>query len=276
MFRLKLFLSGMIFLISNTYSAQFAVVKSEKAIVYADYKLSSPLGFLIRGKKLRVGEAPKYRGRSLPFILNGRVAYIATKDIDTSYDLSDLRSIEERVKTNRDKTINRISFNYSTLNATLFNSEALGDTQEEQIFMMGPTVKGHILGQDRDTELQIDLGFLTGANEDASLTTFHVSPAFSYAFYYKEKVKAFYGVGLNWFPHAQFGYKNYFMKNGTGYGAFTHVDMRYMVQRNWEFIFNLNYQYNLLDIDLPDGFYVDEFEPLVTGVGLSLGLVYLY
>ncbi|RLA65868.1 MAG: hypothetical protein DRQ88_04205 [Epsilonproteobacteria bacterium] len=71
----------LLFVSTLTYAAQTAYVKTARAVVYADEELSSPLGYVRRGKKLRVGEVKRKQGAVLPVIISGRVAYIEVKNL---------------------------------------------------------------------------------------------------------------------------------------------------------------------------------------------------
>ncbi len=58
--------------------------------------MSTPIGFIRRGKRIRVGEVPKKRGTLLPIIVSGRIGYIPIKHL--SFDSSRaIRSKEEIV-----------------------------------------------------------------------------------------------------------------------------------------------------------------------------------
>ena len=57
-------------LINFALAAQYAHVKTEKAVIYADQELTSPLGYAIRGKKVRVGEVPRKYGTILPILVS--------------------------------------------------------------------------------------------------------------------------------------------------------------------------------------------------------------
>lgn len=65
-------------------AAQMAIVSSQKAIIYSDQGLSSPLGFVRAGRQLMVGSTVRQNGLIVPVIVAGRVAYIQTKDITLS------------------------------------------------------------------------------------------------------------------------------------------------------------------------------------------------
>jgi hypothetical protein len=71
----------LLFFSAISYAAQTAYVKSARAIIYADEELAQPLGYVRRGKKLRVGDKKRKLGTVLPVIVSGRIAYIEVKNL---------------------------------------------------------------------------------------------------------------------------------------------------------------------------------------------------
>ena len=124
-------------LINFALAAQYAHVKAEKAIIYADQELTSPLGFAARGKKIRVGEIPRKYGTILPVLVSGKVAWIKIEDIQFSELESkqsftllehDFAQAEERDELNKN--------NHLTLTNNVF---ILGDEWEELSKAAGDT-----------------------------------------------------------------------------------------------------------------------------------------
>lgn len=72
-------------------AAQTAVVQVEQAPIYADKEMTSPLGQVPMGKKLRVGSVARNRGQVVPVIVSGKVAWIRIKDLYLEDDLVSLK-----------------------------------------------------------------------------------------------------------------------------------------------------------------------------------------
>lgn len=62
-------------------ASQLTFITSSKAVIYADRQLSTPIGYLPLGKKVRVGEGQQRGGKILPIIIDGKVAYIRVSDL---------------------------------------------------------------------------------------------------------------------------------------------------------------------------------------------------
>ncbi|WP_034728425.1 hypothetical protein [Bacteriovorax sp. BSW11_IV] len=68
----------------NSLAARVATVTTSKAVVFADKELTSPLGYIRFGKKVRVSDNPIGVKDIYAVIVSGRVAYIQTKDLSLS------------------------------------------------------------------------------------------------------------------------------------------------------------------------------------------------
>ena len=66
--------------------AQKAMVKATQAIVFADERMTSPIGYLSSGREIRVGNTPRNNGKVLPVLLVGRIGFIQVGDIELNVD----------------------------------------------------------------------------------------------------------------------------------------------------------------------------------------------
>lgn len=65
-------------------AVQTAIVGVDKAIVYSDVEMTSPLGYVRGGRQLKVGSKARRGGAILPIVVAGRIAYIRTEDVAVS------------------------------------------------------------------------------------------------------------------------------------------------------------------------------------------------
>lgn len=61
---------------SLVFAYQVAFIKESRALIFADQDLKVPIGYLSKGKKIRVGEVKRNSGQALPMILSGKIVYI--------------------------------------------------------------------------------------------------------------------------------------------------------------------------------------------------------
>lgn len=78
-------LSALIFVFSLksplALAAQDAIIRSRQAIIYSDLEKTSPIGYVKRGRKVKVGEIPRAKGTVLPIVVSGRICYIKITDL---------------------------------------------------------------------------------------------------------------------------------------------------------------------------------------------------
>lgn len=69
------------------FAAQKARIVVEKATVYSDLDLLSPIGHISFGKIIQVGDVKRKHGTVLPTVINGRVVYVKVIDLALEKDL---------------------------------------------------------------------------------------------------------------------------------------------------------------------------------------------
>lgn len=69
-------------------SADEAYVVVEKAILYSDMEQTIPIGYIRKGKKLKVGKVARKQGTILPTVVSGRVVYVKRADIRLGEELA--------------------------------------------------------------------------------------------------------------------------------------------------------------------------------------------
>lgn len=122
-------------LIPHTWAAQVAIVKSSKAIVYAESSLATPIGYVTSGKKLLVGEVPQERGTVLPVVVAGKIAYVRLVDINVVEEKGFLVGNEKKVREHvvadslEDNHIERLTGDSFVVVA--LNSFAMGDEWDQ-------------------------------------------------------------------------------------------------------------------------------------------------
>jgi hypothetical protein len=77
---LKIFLP-LCLLAKLALGAQWALVRAQKAVVFADSDLSAPIGSISQGKKIRVGSNALKNGSILPIAVARKIAFIRTADL---------------------------------------------------------------------------------------------------------------------------------------------------------------------------------------------------
>ncbi len=126
------------FLTFTVKAAQLAIITQDKAIIYSDPQLTSPIGYIREGKRIYVGKVKRKHGTILPIAINGKVAWIKVSAIHLIKKGSTLKQkqgkitehdIESIVGTNDEKNLDPLTQNnylllrVSHLSSPRFNTE---------------------------------------------------------------------------------------------------------------------------------------------------------
>ncbi|MGK0367775.1 MAG: hypothetical protein ACI9QD_000914 [Thermoproteota archaeon] len=65
----------------NVFAYQDAIIKAKKAIIYSDILTTSPLGFVKEGRKVKVSDLARNKGRVFQIVVSGRIAYIKSNEV---------------------------------------------------------------------------------------------------------------------------------------------------------------------------------------------------
>ena len=109
---------------SSVNAARVVFITNRQAVVYADFRLTSPIGYLSRGKKVLVGNMGGRNSVVLPIIINDKIAWIKAEDVGSKEDLSlaikstgnfehdveEMIEVKEQEQTNNLKENNYASF----------------------------------------------------------------------------------------------------------------------------------------------------------------------
>ena len=275
----KIYFLLILLLFSNVYSAQFALVVAPKAIIYSDAKLSSPIGFVVKGKKLRVGEVPKFKGRSLPVVVNNKLAYIEINDIQTSFDLGDLNlkndDVDEKHRT--PQFSNLFSIGPVASSIELHHTESVGEENIETYSGAGLSLKGHQIQPFSGDEIVVEFNYLGDANADSRLKYYLITVDYYLNLFKLDRFKFNVGAGINIIPFVEYQYDSYFTINGNGYGGNLSTQMRIMLLQKWDIFAGLSQHYNrLINLEVPKALGIKTFEPIMMNTEFHVGLSYRY
>jgi len=169
------------FLISTSlvFAAQWATITKEKAVIYADQELTAPIGYIRRGKKIRVGEIARSYGKIIPVVVNGKVTYIKIQDIGLSGELAILETPTERIQNKaREKNHeNLIALTYNGM-ATTFET-ADGD---ETVFFNGAGIRGYIIDLKKRRSWRVGSDFTTTTINDYQVDLFSITGEYAFNF----------------------------------------------------------------------------------------------
>ncbi len=266
---------------TSLHAAQWATVTVEKAIVYSDTEMTSPIGYIKKGKRIRVGSKSRRGGRLYPMVIKKRIAYIKVDSVSTSNKLVDLQSASARIKKAEvqtdEKRVGLFYSGYASFIGIDQESSFSNDTYSDDVFYFnGFGLRGYLSKQNSRTTWRVSL-------ESSSTSTlknelYFLGLSADYAFdLIKFDNYVFRGyAGLEVIPFAQYSYEDLFTVNGYGGGARAGLEMEVKFKNSFGLHVDGGYGFKKLFFSLPDSTNIDEFNPTFNGVVFSASISYAY
>jgi hypothetical protein len=269
-------------LLSGTLSAaQWATVTVDKAVVYSDTEMSSPIGFIKKGKRIRVGSKSRRGGRLYPLVIKKKIAYIKVDSVSTSNKLVNLQSANIRVR-NSDilKNEKRVGVFYSGYASFIgIDQEASfsNDTYSDDLFYFnGFGLRGYLSKESSRTTWRVSLESSSTSTLKNEFYFLGLSADYAYDLV-KFDNYVFRGyAGLEVIPFAQYSYDDLFTVNGYGGGLRAGLEMEIKFQNSFGFHVDSGYGYKKLFFILPESTNINEYNPSFNGVNFSASLSYAY
>lgn len=261
----------------NVQAAQWAKVTSNKAVIYADQQKLAPIGFIKKGKQVRVGEVVRNNGTILPVVISGKVAYINIEDLDISYSQKVLETPAQRLvkKANEKTHENRFAFTYNGMATTLNTTEG-----DEGVLLNGGGLRGYIIDLKKRKTWRLSIDYVTTTINDYGLDIVSVSGEFAKNLIQTGPYDFHAYAGLSAIPYTQFSRKDDFKESGYGAGVSAGVEMIFKFNDTVGLHLDGNYQYNQLYFPLNDvvksNLGVDKFEPAMHGFKFSAAISFNY
>jgi hypothetical protein len=256
----------------NAYSATWARVVVEKAKIFSDIQMTSVIGYIKKGKQIRVGEVPKNKARVLPIIVSNKVAYIQTKDIKTGTDVKTLKSVSQRIKEkmNAKTSRNRVGVYAGTYYGLLASNEFVDSIGSELLFLEFGA-RGYYTNLKTGKGYRVSVGHAIAEKTDSqiSVSTVAVSYRFNAIKLSKYDLNIYAGGVLS--PYSEYKQGNDFKINGQALGGEVAAEMRFSLSSKVSLHLEANYQLlKFVNMSLPENsFYPEEFNPLLNGIKLA-------
>lgn len=264
----------------ESHAAQWAKVVSKKAIIYADQQKSASIGFIAKGKKVRVGEVLRSHGELLPIVINGKIAYIKIEDLNLSQSTEVLVSPSQRLAKNaKEKTEQRrFALTYNAMASSI----ATDNGESETLIFNGGGLRGYIVDikKRRTWRLSVDFVTATFENEDYNIDISSVTAEYAFNLIQTGPYDFHAYGGFSAIPYAQYARASDFKENGYGAGVSAGVEMIFKFSDTVGLHVDGNYQYTQLYFPLNDAVKSDlgleKFEPSLNGVKFSAAISFNY
>jgi hypothetical protein len=216
---LRLFLVLSLTLICQlSWAAQDAIVVADEAVIYSDEKMSSPIGFVRKGKRIKVGEIPRNKAQVYPVIVSGRMAFIRVGDVDTTGTGGNPGRVAERFLKNAEQPgyqwnvgLSYVAFMSKVGSVPRGNRLANNDP----FTWTGFSFKAEVLGTER-VELQFLTNYLSG--ESGAEMFRMVEMGFGGAYRIFDRSRFILKLELQGMaiPFSSYQFGNFFRVNGHG------------------------------------------------------------
>lgn len=271
-----------ILITTYAFSAQWATVQADKAIIYSDQQMTSAIGFIKRGTRVRVGEVARNKGSLLPIIIEDKIAYIKIVDIKSSKDEKLVTSATaRRRKINKDnRKRSRIGLSY---NRYMLQLENIADTTDTDDYAFnGGALKGYMTKNKSRVSYAAEIGYSKASDEsDTNVFEYY---NFNFDIMYRiidfDNLSLSLSMGGVLIPLAQYTYDDLFTQNSSGLGATTGVELFLGLKNSIGIHTNLRYQYiEMFGFDVPKneelGFN-STYDPTFSGVSIQTSLTYAF
>ena len=263
--------------VNHVFAAQWGIISKEKAPVYSDIEMMSVIGHLPKGKKIRVGDVPKNKGRLLPIIVNKKVAYVEVRFIEFGNDPSLLGTASNRIKEKfTQKTIVRhIGFYTGSFYGVLSNQ---GEKESDDILFVEYGLRGYYMNTLTGRNIRVSFGEGRSTGDTVRFKYLPLAASFKlFGLQSYGKSLIFY-LGPVFAPYAELEAVDLFKITGQGYGGEFGAELRYELGKNINLHVDANYQsIKFQGLDLSDnGSYDSNYDTFVNGLKVLGTISYSY
>lgn len=259
-------------------ASQEAIVIKDEAVIYSDKYMSAPLGFVKRGKVVKVGDIPRNKAQVYPIAVSGKIAYIRAVDISLAKEsMQSKQLVGERFQTNATKKRDKRSslsvayLNYTSQVKLTQTNDTLKDN--DIVSWNGVSLKGD-KEIDANWDLQILTNFLVGNKDSETFRIYELGAGAANRIFEKSKFLVKLEGQFLAIPFATYSIANDVRVNGYGYTLGGGLNFTYFLGANWglEGFGGLYYTKLMGFQNMPAPYSV--ISPSFTGMRLGLGINY--
>lgn len=274
----SLYLSLMVFLMcQSALAVQDAMVIVDRAVIYSDREMTSPIGYISRGKKIKVGDVPRNKAQVFPVVVSGKVAYIRTRDVTTERESMDAsRLTAERFKNSTDRALqSKFVLSYFSFGSVASLSHQNGELANgDALLWNGISFKGEALYKKR-FDFQILANYMMASSGEEKFSAFEFGAGGALRLINSNKfLLRLEGQALA-IPWATYELGTLFRKRSFGYTLGGGLNATYFFNTNWGIEgFGGAYYTKLLEFDTPDPY--QAFTASFVGGRFGIGVNYTY
>ena len=224
-----------LFLCQNIWAAQSAIVMSERAVIYADEQMSAPVGFVRKGKKLKIGENTRNKSQVYPIMVSGKIAYIRVVDVNTEKESVDstVLAAERFQKNTEDEQKTNYSVSYFNFSSQVsMDKENGGIKDKDSLNWSGVSFRG---GAQMSPKWDLDLIFnvMEGKGDIEVFRAVEFGAGGALRIFEKSRFKVKLLGQLLGIPFASYAVKNDIRVNGLGFTTGGGVSLTYKMGKHF-------------------------------------------
>lgn len=262
----------------RAHAAQWATVVVDEATIFSDVQMTSVIGFIRKGKRVRVGEVAKNRGRLLAIIVNKKIAYIQLDDISTIQNSDQIFNATERIKKKMNEKVDekKIAIYAGSMLANVDFASTEKNEENYNLLFYNLGVRGYYRKLGEPTGIRAGFEYMYGPKDEETLSWVSFNVDYTWPAVASSGYDLLFFVGGMLVPYAEYEVDSLFAITGNGLGGQVGVDMKFDLPGRWSL--NLDGAYFLLklfEIDLPDNaFYGRTLNPLINGLKTTAAFTY--
>lgn len=277
---LKLITLKLILLIScqDLWASQTAIVTVEKAVIYADEEMTSSVGYVARGKKVKVADLARNKAQVYPIVVSGKIAYIRVSDISTQKEnVEATRLVAERFQknANEDRVKSSVTMAYFNYSSQMSIDETNGGIEDKDpMDWSGFSLRAHGLVE-RKWELQIVGNYLTTPEDDEQFKAVEAGLGVGYRFLELGRLSIRIDGQFLVIPWASYSHTRLFRVTGQGFSSGAGLSLNFRLTDHWGLdAFSSMYYTSISGFEPPDPF--KAIDPVFMGTRSGVGLNYTF
>jgi hypothetical protein len=268
---------SLIFWCPLLWASQDAIVITERAVVYADREMTSPIGYINRGKKIVVGEVARNKAQVYPIIVSGKLAYIRVLDISTEKESMDSTRLTAERFQKATSVIHESKFvgSYYSFFSKIQQSKQNGKIKDnDALFWNGASLKGEILVK-RRLDIQIIANYMGTQAKEETYKVFEFGAGAALRLLDHRRFLARLEGQFLAVPFSSYELGGEYRVRSFGFTTGGGLNLSWFFDKNWAMeVTGGLYYTKLLAFDSPDPY--ADFSASFVGARTGIGLNYTY
>jgi len=267
---------GLFLLCLPLWAAQDAFVIVERAVIFSDEGMTSPVGFVPRGKKVRIGDLLRSKAQVYPIVVSGKIAFIRAQDLNLQTEEMNRNFSAERFKKSVEKSSLKslVSLGVLQFDSLVTANNSNGAYQDKSsVAWSGLSLRGGgFTGE--SWEFHVLINYLSSKEETEKINFLETGVGVGYRFIDFDIFYARIDTQVFYVPWASYSLAEDFRVNGKGYSAGASLNAGIAVKSVALEAFAGNYITKLSGFEAPDPY--ASIGPGFTGTRVGVSLKYTF